>query len=236
MQKKNVIALVIMIILLVVCAPFAIIAIYDTPSCSDLHGVLASEPSALPGSIKVYYHYYGWPDGISVFVVHQVSGKQLEPGAAGEVWGSSSSGTVGVRSSGSFPGWQREHLFRRVNQTIKIRIAAAGEIRDLGTTPGWEIEVDHQFDSDDAQFAWMVIQGADYQVTSDTVFLIEQQLDGSSTVKKLDFDLPEFLGESEDGNPRRRGIPDKTQLETFLLESPVLEELMKVNDQGQKRG
>jgi len=226
-QKKNVIALGIMALLLMVLAPIAIIAIIDTPSCSDLHGVLASVPPALPQSIEVYYHYYGWPDGISVIVVHQVSGKQLGPGAIGDVWGSYSSVSGGISRSSSF---LREHYTMRVNPTFKVAIRSSGERRDV------EVEVDHQFDSSDKQLAWMVIQGADYFVTSDTVFLIEQQLDGSSTVKKLDYDLSELLGESEHGNARFRGTPDKAQLETFLLESPVLEELKIADDQGQKSG
>ncbi len=226
MQMKNVIALVIMALLLLVLVPMAIILNPEPPSFKHLAGRVDPLPAALQGSVGVYYHYYGWPDGLSVLVIDHVSGKQLKPGEDSLVWGSSGTGNLSGSGGGSL--WFRARFVREVNTVISVGVRSSGDRRDV------KISLEHRFESSDAFFAQMVVEGIDYEVTSDTVFFIDHQLDGTHEVNKIDFDLTELVGESEDRSPRMRGVPTTGGIEAFLVQNSVIQELLVPGYQEQK--
>ena len=225
MQMKNVIALVIMALLLLVLVPMAIILNPEPPSFKHLAGRVDPLPAALQGSVGVYYHYYGWPDGLSVLVIEHVSGKQLKPGEDSHVWGSSG---TGHSVSGGGSRWFRDRFVREGNTVISVGVRSSGDRR------GVRIRLEHRFESSDAFFAQMVVEGIDYEVTSDTVFFIDHQLDGTHEVKKIDFDLTELVGESEDRSPWMRGVPTTGGIEAFLVQNSVIQELLVPGYQEQK--
>jgi len=226
MQKKNLIALVIMVLLLMVITPIAFKSIPEIPNCKHLEGRVDELPAAIQGSIAIYYQYYGWPDGLSVLVIEHVSGKQLKPGEDSLVWGSSGTGNLSGSGGGSL--WFRDRFVREDNTVISVGVRSSGDRRDV------EIRLEHRFESSDAFFAQMVVEGIDYEVTSDTVFFIDHQLDGTHEVKKIDFDLTELVGESEDRSPRMRGVPTTGGIEVFLVQNSVIQELLVPGYQEQK--
>ena len=226
MQMKEVIALVIMALLLLVLVPMAIILNPEPPSFKHLAGRVDPLPAALQGSVGVYYHYYGWPDGLSVLVIDHVSGKQLKPGEASHVWGSSATTSLGGSSGGSLRF--RDRVVREDNTTISVGVRSSGDRRDV------KISLEHRFESSDSIFAQMVVEGIDYELTSDTVFFIDHQLDGTHEVKQIDFDLTELVGESEDRSPRMRGVPTTGGIEAFLVQNSVIQELLVPGYQQQK--
>ena len=226
MQMKNVIALVIMALLLLVLVPMAIILNPEPPSFKHLAGRVDPLPAALQGSVGVYYHYYGWPDGLSVLVIDHVSGKQLKPGEDSLVWGSSGTGNLSGSGGGSL--WFRARFVREVNTVISVGVRSSGDRRDV------KISLEHRFESSDSIFAQMVVEGIDYEVTSDTVFFIDHQLDGSKEVKQIDIDLSDLVGEAEDGALQMRGVPTGEEIEAYLVNKPAILELLLPEKREQK--
>lgn len=226
MQKKNLIALVIMVLLLMVITPIAFKSIPEIPYCKHLEGRVDELPAAIQGSIAIYYHYYGWEDGLSVLLIDHVSGKQVKPGEQTNQWGVSGSSSV-RGNAGGLP-WLRNYYGRSVQHTISVSVRSSEEMRDV------EFTFDHQFNSGDPLLANLTIEGSDYEVTSDTVFFIDHELDGSVMVNQLDIDLSDLLGESESGFPRMRGVPTEDGIEAYLLQSSSIEELLHAGNQEQK--
>ncbi|RTZ93393.1 MAG: hypothetical protein DSY92_00455 [Planctomycetota bacterium] len=141
MQKKNLIALVIMVLLLMVITPIAFKSIPEIPNCKHLEGRVDELPAAIQGSIAIYYHYYGWEDGLSVLLIDHVSGKQVKPGEQTKQWGVSRSTSV-LQSAGGM-AWLRNHYGRSEQRTISISVRSSEEMRDV------EVIFNHQFNSRD---------------------------------------------------------------------------------------
>lgn len=225
MQKKNLIALVVMALLLGVITPIAFIASPQVPRCKHLEGSIGSAtledplcPESLQGSLGVYYHYYGWQDGLSVLVIDRLSGKQMKPGSHAHAWGVS--GSSSSSGSGSLP-WLRSRYLREEEHVISVGVEFPGVGRQER-----QFTLSHQFDSEDAFHALVTVDGFFCGITSDTVIFIDHQLDGTYEVKEVGLDLSDLLGEPEDLDPRLRGVPTKEEVESYLLSKPAILELM----------
>lgn len=220
-QKKNVIALVIMALLLLVLTSLAIISNPAAPLLTHLADRVEPLPASLQGSVGVYYHYYGWPDGISVMVIDQLSGKQLKPGESAHVWRSVSQpgASFSITDRGLFAGWERVSYMTKVQQDFGVAIQPSRELRDV------DVQIAHQFISNDANFATMFVKGVHYEVTRDTVFLIEHQLDGTHEVKIIETDVSGLVSEVLE-QYQELGVP--------AIDSPLIEELLTVDEKEKK--
>ena len=227
MQKKNMIALTIMALLLLALTSLAIISNPAAARLRHREGRVEPLPSALQGSVRVSYHYYGWPDGLSVLVIDHVNGKQLKPGEHSNVW--VVSGGSSVRGGGGTL-WFRSRYAREVKRTITVSVQSSGDKRNI------EMNLDHRFESYDAFFARILIgvPVKSYAVTSDTVFFIYHQLDGSKEVKQIDIDLSDLVGEAEDGALQMRGVPTGEEIEAYLVNKPAILELLLPEKREQK--
>jgi len=226
MQKKNVIALAVMALLLMVITPIAFISLPDVPWCKHLEGRIDSSafepglgPDSLQGSLGVYYHYYGWQDGVSVLVIDRMSGKQMKPGSHAHTWGVS--GSSSVSGSGGLP-WLRTRYTRDEKSVVSVGVESPGKDRQER-----QFTFNHQFESAEPFHALVAVDGTFVtEITSDTVIFIDHQLDGTYEVKQVGLDLSDLLGEPEDLDPRLRGVPTTEKIEGYLLSKPAILELL----------
>jgi len=224
MNKKSMIAITSMVVILLVLAIFAIIAIGQPPRMVHVDGVVDGLVDQ-----HLYFHYYGWPDGISLLVVDHVSRKQLKPGEEFQQWGVGGSSSSSNRL-GAVP-WGRRHYRSREDNDISIEVRSSEGRRAV------EVRFSHEFNSQMPFFARLDIEGRTLELSSDTIVFVDHQLDGSYTVNRTETDLTDLVGvagEFEDVQPGTRGVPHRDDIKAYLLESSFILELLGVGKQQQK--
>jgi len=230
MNKKNMIAMISMVMILLALATLAIAVIEQPPRMVHEDGVVEG--------VDLYFHYYGWPDGMSLLVVDHVSLKQRKQGE--EEWGRWRAGGSSSTSKqlGAVP-WGRPHYRHSEDKLIAIGIRSSEGRRDVEGDMIAEIEVrfSHEFNSQKPFFARLDIEGRTLELSSDTIVFVDHQLDGSFTVNRIETDLTDLVGvagEFEDVPPGTRGVPHRDDIKAYLLESSFILELLGVDQQEQK--
>ncbi len=230
MNKKNMIAIISMVMILLVLVTLAIAVIGQPPRMVHEDGVV--------DDLDLYFHYYGWPDGMSLLVVDHVSLKQRKQGE--EEWGRWRAGGSSStnKRSGAVP-WGRRHYQHSEDKVIVIGIRSSEGRRDVEGDKIAEIEVhfSHEFNSQKPFFGRLDIEGGTLELSSDTIVFVDHQLDGSFTVNRIETDLTDLVGvagEFEDVPPGTRGVPHRDDIKAYLLESSFILELLGVDKQEQK--
>jgi hypothetical protein len=237
-QKKNVTALSIMVLLLLVLAIFVINEARLPSLFVHRSGVVK-----LP---NLYFHYYGCSDGISLLVVDHVSLKQLKQGEKMKYSHRQDVRGNFVRRGKNHP-WGRSR-FRNSEANI-IELMFYVEIHEERR---WiQISTNHELYFQKPFLAFLNIEGRTLKLSRDTIVFVDHQLDGSFTVNQIETDLtalvgfsgkPEelppglvgFSGKPEELPPGSRGVPDRDDIKTYLLESSFILELLGGEKQEQK--
>ncbi len=107
----------------------------------------------------------------------------------------------------------------KIQQDFGVAIQPSRELRDV------DVQIAHQFYSNDAHVATMFVKGVHYEVTRDTVFLIEHQLDGTHEVKIIETDVSGLVGEV---------LEQSQETGVLVIESPLIEELLTVDEKEKK--
>ncbi|HIK83314.1 MAG: hypothetical protein ABGY15_06545 [bacterium] len=216
------IAITSMVMILLVLAIFSIIAIGQPPRMVHEDGVV--------DGLDLYFHYYGWPDGMSLLVVDHMSLKQLKQGETLIIRSLGGGYNSSSQTLGAIPWGRRRYLSSKKN-TISVRIRSPEGRRMV------EVRISHEFDSQNPFFTRLNIEGRNLELFSDTIVFVDHQLDGSFTVNRIETDLTDLVGvagEFEDVPPGTRGVPNRDDIRAYLLESSFILDLLGADKQQQK--